>query len=402
MNNAKEDGSFVLVESTSNQVNQFGGYTGLDASAFRDFVLHLAEQENFPAARVILGGDHLGPFPWRSEPAERAMGKACDLVRSYVEAGFTKIHLDASMRCADDSGNAHSPLDERTVIERAVALARVAEEASRRLPAGSARPVYVIGTEVPVPGGEKTEARAPEVTSPKDVESTLKAMRSALEKAGIGEAWERVIAIVVQPGVEYSDNGVFEYDRSKTRDLSDFIRGFGSCAYEAHSTDYQQPDGLRQMVEDHFPILKVGPWLTFAFREAVFALSFIEEEWLKDRASVTQSLIRETLESEMLQDPRDWKSYYTGDDAYLRYARKYSYSDRSRYYWPKPKVQEALSRLLRNLSDYPPPLTLLSQFLPKQYEAVRRGSLRPEPNALIQDQIREVLRIYSAACGGGR
>jgi len=402
MNQAKEDGSFVLIESTSNQVNQFGGYTGMHASGFRDFVRRLAVEEDFPAERLILGGDHLGPYPWRSETAEQAMTKAAELVRSYVEAGFEKIHLDASMRCADDGGDPLAPLEEAIVIERAVTLARVAEDAYGRLPAGSARPVYVIGTEVPVPGGEKSESLAPEVTSPEDVEATLKAMQSGLEQCGLGDVWDRVIAIVVQPGVEYSDNAVFEYERSKTSSLVAFIAQSGGCAFEAHSTDYQKPEGLREMVEDHFPILKVGPWLTFAFREAAFALSLIEEEWLGGRASVSVSRIRETLEEVMVEDPRDWKSYYTGDEGYLRYARKYSYSDRSRYYWPRPKVLEALSTLIRNLTDNPPPLTLLSQFLPRQYEAVRCGALKPNPEALIQDKIREVLKVYSKACGGGR
>ncbi len=227
-------------------------------------------------------------------------------------------------------------------------------------------------------------------------------MQSGLEKCGLAAAWDRVISIVVQPGVEYSDNAVFEYDRSKTRSLVAFVSRPGSCAYEAHSTDYQKPEALRQMVEDHFPILKVGPWLTFAFREAVFALSLIEEEWLGGRASIRQSGIRDALESAMLEDPSDWRSYYTGDQAYLRYARKYSFSDRSRYYWPKPRVLEALARLLKNLADYPPPLTLLSQFLPAQYEAVRGGTLPADPQLLIQDKIREVLRVYSQACSGGR
>lgn len=399
LNQARHDDSFVLIESTSNQVNQFGGYTGMRAAGFRDFATRLAEEENFPTDRMILGGDHLGPYPWRSEPAERAMTKAAELVQSYVSAGFTKIHLDASMRCADDSGDPRTPLDERTVIERAIALARVAEEAWKSLPAGAARPVYVIGTEVPIPGGEKSESQAPEVTSAEDVESTLKAMRSGLEQCGLGEVWERVIAIVVQPGVEFSDSAVFEYDRSKTTRLAAFITQSGGCAYEAHSTDYQKPEGLRQMVEDHFPILKVGPWLTFAFREAVFALSLIEEEWLGERRSVSLSRIRQALDQAMSEDPRDWKSYYSGDDAYLRYARKYSYSDRSRYYWPKPLVQEALTRLIRNLRDYPPPLTLLSQFLPAQYETVRGGRLHPDPEALMKDKIHEVLKVYSNSCG---
>jgi len=326
------------------------------------------------------------------------MKNAADLVKSYVEAGFTKIHLDASMRCADDAGDRRSALDEQTVTERAAALAQVAEEAANGHAAGSPRPVYVIGTEVPVPGGERAEAQAPDVTKPEDVASTLGLMKTELQKRGLGGVWERIIAVVVQPGVEYSDDAVFEYGRCKTADLSAFIRTAGGCLYEAHSTDYQKPEALSQMVEDHFAILKVGPWLTFAFREAVFALSFIEEEWLENRRSIELSGIRDVLERAMVEDPRDWKGYYTGDEAYLRYARKYSYSDRSRYYWPKPEVQAALSRLLKNLADNLAPLTLVSQFLPLQYEAVRAGVLSREPAALIHDKIRGVLGVYSRAC----
>ncbi|HXK60261.1 MAG TPA: class II D-tagatose-bisphosphate aldolase, non-catalytic subunit, partial [Acidobacteriota bacterium] len=338
-----------------------------------------------------------GPYPWRQEPAALAMQKAEDLVRSYVEAGFCKIHLDASMRCADDAGDPKTPLNETIVMERTAALARVAEEAASRR-GSDVRPVYVVGTEVPVPGGEKTRSQAPEVTSAEDVRSTLEQTKATLERRGLGHVWERVIALVVQPGVEYSDDAVFEYDRCKTANLSALIREAGTCVYEAHSTDYQKPEALSQLVKDHFAILKVGPWLTFAFREAVFALSMIEEEWLGDRRSVELSRVREALESVMVKDPADWQGYYTGDEAYLRYARRYSFSDRCRYYWPRPEVQAALSRLVSNLKNYPPPLTLISQFLPVQYEGVRAGVLSADPTALICDKIAGVLRLYSKAC----
>ena len=62
-----EDGSILLVESTSSQVNQFGGYTGLTPSQFAQLVHSAARSAGLPAERVLLGGDHLGPFPWRQE-----------------------------------------------------------------------------------------------------------------------------------------------------------------------------------------------------------------------------------------------------------------------------------------------------------------------------------------------
>src|ERR1700743_1708764 len=97
----REDGSPVLLEATSNQVNQHGGYTGMRPKSFRELTRRLAEQEEFHFERIILGGDHLGPNPWRGKSAEEAMSLAEEMVAEYAAAGFTKIHLDASMACAD-------------------------------------------------------------------------------------------------------------------------------------------------------------------------------------------------------------------------------------------------------------------------------------------------------------
>ncbi len=396
---ALEDHTVVCIESTCNQVNQFGGYTGMAAADFRDFVKSVAQSMNFPQDRVILGGDHLGPHAWQKEPSRQAMEKARELVRSYVLAGYTKIHLDASMRCADDSGDPLSALDERMVTERAVELCQVAEAAFTELPKGSPPPVYVVGTEVPIPGGEQTSQSGVPVTRVGDVEGTLLLARDAFRAAGLQSAWERVIAVVVQPGVEFGDSVVFEYNREKAKELSVYLENQWPLVFEAHSTDYQTPNGLRHMVEDHFAILKVGPWLTFALREAVFGLECIEKECLANRKEVTLSQFRNVFQETMQDDPQHWKPYYHGDEEYLRFARDFSFSDRCRYYWPRPEPQEALRRLLGNLSEHQIPLTLLSQFLPAQYQAVRSGMLPNQPLALIRHKILEVMNVYARACG---
>jgi D-tagatose-1,6-bisphosphate aldolase subunit GatZ/KbaZ len=354
----------------------------------------MADRAGFPRERLILGGDHLGPYPWRQEAAGAATEKASELVRQCVRAGYAKIHLDASMRCGDDPAGA---LDEKVIARRAAEMCQVAEQArSENTPA----PVYVIGTEVPVPGGEQTAARGPVVTRPEDAARTLEHAREAFLKLGLKDAWERVVGLVVQPAVEFGDAVIFEYDRSKARLLSASLPDSPELVYEAHSTDYQTPRGLRELVEDHFAILKVGPWLTFAFREALYALSAVERDWIGGRAGIRLSRVREALDDAMLRNPAHWRSYYQGEAADVRVARMYSYSDRSRYYWPEPAVQAELDLLVTNLSAHQPPLTLLSQYLPAQYEAVRAGAIRNDPAALIEDHIRGVLRIYAAACKG--
>ena len=390
-----EDGNVLHVESTSSQVNQFGGYTGSTPQQFADAIRVAAVTAGLPAGRVLLGADHLGPFAWRSEPSATAMAKACDLARLCVHAGYRKIHLDTSMPCADDL----KILDEKVVAERAAILCRAAEDACNEMPTGSPKPLYVIGTEVPAPGGEVAEGECPVPTKLEDVHRTLDVFCSTFRAHGLFAAWENVIGLVVQPAVEFGDTRVFEYDRQKVHALSSGLPANPALVYEAHSTDYQTPAALAEMVEDHFAILKVGPWLTFAYREVIFALSSIEREMLGHKREVRLSQVREVLEREMLRNPAYWRSYYRGDDDELRLSRAFSFSDRCRYYWPQPSVQEEVRQLLHNLGLFSCPLTLLSQYLPTEYEAIRQGTLENHAAALIDHHIRRVLRFYGAACG---
>ena len=145
----------ILIEATCNQVNQHGGYTGMTPAAFRRFIERLAHEAGIDPRRIILGGDHLGPNPWRHLPAPAAMTEAKAMVRAYVEAGFSKIHLDASMACADDVN-----LAEDLMAARAAELCAVAEAAA------TTPLTYVIGTEVPIPGGETAALDTLAVTSP--------------------------------------------------------------------------------------------------------------------------------------------------------------------------------------------------------------------------------------------
>ena len=390
-----DDGSVLHVESTSSQVNQFGGYSGQSPHDFAKFVRSAAQVAGLPAERVLIGGDHLGPFPWRAESAHSAMGKGCELVRHCVLAGYQKIHLDPSMPCADDA-----ELAEQTIATRAAILCDAAEQASRDFPPDRPHPVYVIGTEVPAPGGEVLAAHGPAVTSPDDVHRTMEIFQQAFKERGLLAAWERVVALVVQPGVEFGAETIFDYDAAKASSLSAALATHEGVIYEAHSTDYQSPVALAQLVKDHFAILKVGPWLTFAFREAVLALSSIERELLKTTAGCRLSQVREALLSAMMRNPIHWRQYYHGDEAEISRSLIYGYSDRSRYYWNEPAVQEEIDRLVKNLTERSIPLPLISQYLPEEYQTIRTGRIQGVPGHIIQEHIRQVLRVYAAACKG--
>jgi D-tagatose-1,6-bisphosphate aldolase subunit GatZ/KbaZ len=399
INHSKKNNRLLLIEATSNQVDQFGGYTGLTPALFRQSVLETAQKLNFPSENLVLGGDHLGPNRWQNEKSETALEKAREQISAYINAGFCKIHLDASMKCADD-GDRNKPLDPAIAAERSAILCKAAEDA-----AGSQNsetlPVYIIGTDVPPPGGAKKQADDMHITQVEDVGETIRLTEKAFQKYNLTDAWERVIGIVVQPGVEFGDAEVCEYDRNKSKDLAEFIEKFPSLVYEAHSTDYQKKESLSQMVKDHFAILKVGPWLTYKFREAVFSLALIEEELLAGKKGVASSNLIEVVENRMLEYPDYWEKYYSADEAENRLKRKYSYSDRIRYYWSDKKVNESLNRLISNLSEYHIPHTLLSQYLPEEYTAVRAGTILANPEEIIQHRISGVLDIYHNATTGG-
>ena len=387
---AAADGTSALIEATSNQVDQFGGYTGLRPADFRDLVFDLADEEGLPRERVLLGGDHLGPNSWRELPADAAMSRAEDLVAAYVDAGYGKIHLDCSMACADDP----PALSDEIVAARAVRLARVAERIAAGREAGSA-PVYVVGTEVPVPGGAHHTIESLSATSAEAARATLTAHEKEFAAAGLQAAWDRVIALVVQPGVEFDSTTVVDYRREGAAELRTVLDDTSHTVFEAHSTDYQTAEHLTELVADHWAILKVGPGLTFALREALFALAAIENEIVE---SSRRSNLPDVVDQTMLADPRWWSGYYSGGADAERLARRYSYSDRLRYYWPDDRIVAAVDVLFANLQSVEVPLPLLSAHLPLQYARVRAGALDVAPAALVVDYVRDTLRGYARAC----
>ncbi len=72
---SREDDSLLLIEATSNQVNQNGGYTGMKPADFRRFAEHIVDAAGFDRKHLILGGDHLGPNPWRTLAPGRGHGE---------------------------------------------------------------------------------------------------------------------------------------------------------------------------------------------------------------------------------------------------------------------------------------------------------------------------------------
>jgi len=382
-------GVHVLIEATCNQVNQEGGYTGMTPADYRLFVEKIAAKVGFNTEHLILGGDHLGPSPWKKLPPDEAMARAEVMISAYARAGFSKLHIDASMGCAGEP----EMLSDEVVAQRAVRLVRAAEAAAPQ----QKPPLYVIGTEVPVPGGALDVIDHLEVTQPSAAQRTIDVHRVAFEQAGLSAAFDRVIGVVVQPGVEFGHQNVIIYRPEHARDLSELLsRGHG-YVFEAHSTDYQPASALAALVRDGFAILKVGPGLTFAYREALYGLDAIAQ--VLAPVPEAQTLFA-SMERLMVARPEHWEKYYHGTEDEIRVQRHFSYSDRIRYYWALPEAQAAVDTLLERLEDVTIPETLIGQYLTALYPAVRAGAIRATPSVLLEYAVSRVFDVYHRAVMG--
>ena len=79
----------------------------------------------------------------------------------------------------------------------------------------------------------------------------------------------------------------------------------------------------------------------------------------------------------------------------VRMLRQFSYSDRIRYYWNDAAVAGALRTLLRNLSEHPPPDTLVSQ----HFHDIEFGRIPSDPDELVRRRVQRSAYRYFDACG---
>jgi D-tagatose-1,6-bisphosphate aldolase subunit GatZ/KbaZ len=363
----------VVIEATSNQVNQDGGYTGMTPADFIAFVGRLAAETGTDPDRIIFGGDHLGPQAWRRLPAEEAMRRAHVMVHDYVTAGFAKIHLDCSEGCAGEP----EQLNDAVTVPRAADLARTCQKA------GGRDLLFVVGTEVPPPGGARHEEGSDiPATRPDAARLTLAAHMAAFQ--GIGE----IGGLVVQPGVEFSPMSVHHLPVDRDPGLIGAIAEWPGVCLEAHSTDYQRPQAFVRLAELGFAFQKVGPALTFAYRQAIYAL---------DRLSALAGWqsgpsVPDVMEQIMLADPAYWQGHYHGND--LRMQRHAGLADRIRYYWPRPGAQEAVARLMHDLEGRSLPDPLLWQVFDSGVLDLAENLPGERPGALVRAAIQQALLPY--------
>jgi len=172
----------ILIEASGDQVNQFGGSSGLTPATLRMLVENIADETDVDPRRIILGGHQLGPGPWKNRSASVASELSRDMVKAHVEAGFTKLHFDAS---AADGGDTKA--SEQTEAERIAGLCAVAEGSRAK---GATMACVLEAKPRRQERGQGRETHPHDglsVTRPDDVVRCVDLHRSAFETQGIAD-----------------------------------------------------------------------------------------------------------------------------------------------------------------------------------------------------------------------
>lgn len=318
---AKHNKLPVLIESTSNQINQYGGYTYLKPKQFLEKIKRIAKNLRYKE-KIIFGADHLGPLPWKDFENNNAIKKSKKLFKDVIKAGYKKIHIDTGMKLKGDDF-----LSKQTIFKRCKSIFNTVNRKSIK------NIFFVFGTEVPTAGGEnKYDLKNTNISSIKKDIAYYKKLK-------------KNFSLVIEPGLSFTNQKIYKLKMTSCSQKKKFSQKNG-FTYEAHSCDYQNLSSLKKLVKNNFKFLKVGPELTFNYMNAILKMEKIEKLFFRSNLSE----IKKNFSEEMDINKTFWKNYYLGDKKKIEYLKFNSYLDRSRYYWNKKKVISSLKILEKNIN----------------------------------------------------
>ena len=320
-----------LIESTSNQVNQFGGYSGKTPQEFYNNIKKILKKNNFSSRNFYMGGDHLGPLPWKKKNEKTAVNNSVQLINKCLDSNYSKIHVDTSIKCINDKIINHSIIFDRTKY--------ILQNSKLKKKLG--KTFLIIGTEVPLSGSnEKGKIKLTQINQINLEVKKFKDLLKTLYKKKLK------FGLVIEPGMRFMHNSIqkpnfanFEPKR-KISKKNNFV-------YEAHSTDYQPLGVLIKLVKNNFKFLKVGPELTYNYSRSLFLMEKIEKKYLKNNFSK----IKDNIMSTMLKDKKYWKDYYSGSSLKVKKLILNSKLDRMRYYLNKHKIKISINKLKKNINS---------------------------------------------------
>ena len=368
----------TLIESTSNQVNQFGGYTGLKPLQFKQKVDKLCKSVKLPSKLLIIGGDHLGPLPWKNVNKKSAMKNAKILVKKCLNAKYKKIHIDTAIVCRDEKN-----IDRNIIVNRC-------EEILKSLTKNDLKNVFiVVGTEVPFAGGG--DHLKPVITKLESIKKEYLLYSKIFKQKKILK--KKPFALVIDPGIGFNNLAITTTNLFGFRKKNSFSKK-NNFYFEAHSSDYQSRTDLKRLVENNFKFLKVGPELTYIYSKSIFKMQSIEKLIYTKKLSDIDSV----LLSEMNINKKYWKSYYKGPKKKIDFLLFNSYLDRSRYYWNKKKVINSKKILFKNINKLNENLFLRSFNLTKRKLKIKKLLKLSNTDFITYLFLEKVFAKYYSAC----
>ena len=366
-----------LIECTSNQVNQYGGYTNKTPQNFMKEISNIRKEINFDKKKLFLGGDHLGPLPWKKQNKAAAIKKSISLINDFLKQNFCKIHIDTSIKCKNDK-----------YINSDIIFYRTNQILNNESIKKKIRNKFlVIGTEVPLSGSGDSKKIIK--TNIKQIKAEVLKFRKILKKLKLKN---NLFGLVIEPGMKYMHSSI------KKPNFTNFskkkhISKKNNFVYEAHSTDYQSKTILKQLVKNNFKFLKVGPELTYNYSRALFFMENVEIKFFK----IKNSNFKKTIFSTMLKNKKYWDGYYEKKKFKLFLNSKL---DRMRYYFNTKSVANSIEVLKKNINllDKKIILSLMSQNEKKEFLFFDKKKLS-NFDAIKLIFISQSLKKYFGACG---
>ena len=316
-----------LIECTSNQVNQHGGYTNKTPKMFIKEILSISKKIKFNSKKLFLGGDHLGPLPWKKRSKTVAIKNSISLINDYLDQKFCKIHIDTSIKCKNDEYINSDIIFERTneILNNDNIKKKIKDK------------FLVVGTEVPLSGSGDNENIIK--TSKKQIETEVIKFKKILKKQNLKN---NIFGLVIEPGMKYMHSSVTKPNFTNFTNKKNISKK-NNFVYEAHSTDYQSKKILKQLVKNNFKFLKVGPELTYSYSRSLFFMENIE----KNNFKLKNSNIKKIIFSSMLKNRKYWEGYYEKKTPELLLNSKL---DRMRYYFNSKPVVNSIKTLKKNIN----------------------------------------------------
>ena len=316
-----------LIECTSNQVNQHGGYTNKTPKMFIKEILSISKKIKFNSKKLFLGGDHLGPLPWKKKSKTVAIKNSISLINDYLDQKFCKIHIDTSIKCKNDKYINSDIIFERTneILNNDNIKKKIKDK------------FIVVGTEVPLAGSGDNENIIK--TSKKQIETEVLKFKKILKKQNLKN---NIFGLVIEPGMKYTHSSVIKPNFTNFTNKKNISKK-NNFVYEAHSTDYQSKKTLKQLVKNNFKFLKVGPELTYSYSRSLFFMENIE----KNNFKLKNSNIKKIIFSAMLKNRKYWEGYYEKKTTELFLNSKL---DRMRYYFDTKPVVNSIKTLKKNIN----------------------------------------------------